>query len=238
MTTLIDSPWLHEQHTVRPDVGKAPYQVGSYVLLRLVVGLLSIALPIILILGDLLFLDGMVRARGSLSAYYYSGMRDIFVGILIVDGLFLITYKVFRRSVDNLLSIIAGIAAVLVALFPTGRPSDSTPLLPIHEALSEGSVETVHFLSAAVFIGALAIISALFGKREAQAATQGSRKSFAWLHYGAAAVILLAIVLIVVTRLFSFWESHSILIGEWMAAWAFGASWFTKGREAPKLLVS
>lgn len=36
--------------------------------------------------------------RGSLSAYYHSGIRDLFVGSLCVTAVFLITYKMFEHT--------------------------------------------------------------------------------------------------------------------------------------------
>jgi hypothetical protein len=40
----------------------------------------------------------------------------------------------------------------------------------------------------------------------------------------------LALVWIGVTH-FANWPSRSLLIGEWVSAWAFGISWFWKGAE-------
>ena len=58
----------------------------SYLSMRTGVGVLGTALPLLLLLGDWFFVQGTPSARGSLSAYYYSGMRDIFVGCLCVTA--------------------------------------------------------------------------------------------------------------------------------------------------------
>src|ERR1041384_6184420 len=55
----------------------------------------------------------------SMSAAYYTHMRNIFVGSMCAIGVFLIGYR--RTRVDNWLSSIAGVLALLVALFPTSR---------------------------------------------------------------------------------------------------------------------
>ena len=64
-------------------------------------------------------------ARSSLSAYYYSGARDLMVGTICAIGTFLLAYKVAERNLDNTLSVLAGLTVILVALFPprvrTGR---------------------------------------------------------------------------------------------------------------------
>jgi hypothetical protein len=68
--------------------------------------------------------------RGSVSAYYYSGMRDEFVVIIGATGIFLVAYKIAERNLHNLASIVAGVAAVLVAIFPTGVSSALVALTP------------------------------------------------------------------------------------------------------------
>src|SRR5438132_210540 len=74
--------------------------VRSYLLIRTVVGVLGIALPLVLIVGESFFLKGSAEVRGSLSAYYHSPMRDFFVGSLCVIGVLLITYMAARVNAD------------------------------------------------------------------------------------------------------------------------------------------
>lgn len=54
---------------------------------------------------------------GTMSAYYYSPMRDVFVGGLWAIGTFLILYKGYSDH-EELALLIAGVSAILVALFP------------------------------------------------------------------------------------------------------------------------
>ena len=68
-----------------------------------------------------------MASRGSLSVYYYSGMREVFVGTLAATGVFFVAYKVWERNLENLLSLVAGLSACLIALFPTWPPSCSRP---------------------------------------------------------------------------------------------------------------
>lgn len=219
-------------------------EVRSYHLTRVVIGVLGIALPLVLVVGDLLFLDGEVKARGSLSAYYHSGMRDAFVGVLVVTGIFLVTYKLFRRSLENTASVAAGIAALGVAFFPTGTP-EGVHLTPLQSRLGEGAVQAVHFTAAAIFIMLLAVISYFFAVREGRRLRErdGSKARFSphfWrrFHLSATGLIVLSIVFIVVTKASGFLDEHSLLIGETVAAWAFGASWLAKGFELQVLRAS
>src|SRR5262245_2139957 len=64
----------------------------SYLLNRLVIGGIGVLLPTLLFVVDWLFLRGAVSVRGSLSAYYHTPARDLFVAGLCVTGVMLLTY--------------------------------------------------------------------------------------------------------------------------------------------------
>jgi hypothetical protein len=221
--------------------GKLLY-IRSYLVMRTVIGFVGILLPFAAVLIDYFVLSGDVLPRDSVSAYYHSGVRDIFVGSLCVIALFLITYKVFEHNLDNTLSLIAGVAALGVAVFPSWRPA-GTPLTPLQDLLGEQLVATIHFVCAAVFIGSLAIISYYFGEREGKRGQQrdGHRATLPptfWrrFHKSCALIIALAVVFIAVTKWTGWFDDYSVLIGEAVAALSFGASWLMKGLELDVLL--
>ena len=62
-----------------------------------------------------------------------------------MTAFFLIFYKFFERNLENTLGIVAGVAAVAVALFATGRPGGGggIPLSPLQDKLGEDVVQTV-----------------------------------------------------------------------------------------------
>lgn len=67
----------------------------------------------------------------SISAYYYSGSVSAFAGMLIALALFLFTYRGYNNAFyrrDRATACIAGLAAMVVALFPTGAPIKSLEL--------------------------------------------------------------------------------------------------------------
>lgn len=196
----------------------------SYLLLRVVIGVMGIGLPLALFLGDWLFLAGSPAPRSSLSAYYHSGMRDVFVGILCVAGIFLITYRVADYKWDNGLSTFAGVLALGVALFPTGAPQGRQTEL--QKALGEPLVAWIHFGSAVLFILLLAAIGFNFGWREKQ------KPGLRLFHWACAGTIILALLYIGVTKLFEVADDYSLLIGETVAVVAFGLSWLVKGHPA------
>jgi hypothetical protein len=224
----------------RPKDPETSRYVRSYLIMRVFVGALGVALPFLVVLVDGLAFDGDPFPRTSLSAYYYSGARELFVGTLSATAIFLVTYKVADRTLDNTLSTLAGVAVLVVALFPTGLPPDVTELTPLQDLVGESVVEVVHFGAAAVFIVSLAAISFTFGVREGtRPPRDGARSPAFWrrYHWACAGAIAVALVWIVVTELFG-GPPNSLLYGEAVSVWAFGASWLMKGLELDILRAS
>jgi hypothetical protein len=225
-----------EPRPTDPQTVEARY-VRSFLILRVFIGVAGVALPFVLVLGDRLLFEGSPFPRGSLSAYYYSGMREVFVGTLSAIGVFLIAYKVAERNLDNTLSVVAGFAALVIPVFPTQRPSHSGPLTPLQDLLGESFVKEVHFTASVVFLVSLTIMSFFFGKREGGRPPRAGKLSprfWQWFHWSCAGVMAAALVWMGATALFG-GPSRSILIGQAVAAWAFGASWLMKGLELDML---
>ena len=84
--------------------------VFSYLQLRTAIGILGIALPFVVSIGAWIFFQ--TGLKGSLSAYYHSGMRDVFVGTMFAYGFFLLSYRGYKPK-DN-------IAGTLACVFATG----------------------------------------------------------------------------------------------------------------------
>ena len=90
-------------------------------MIRTVVGFVGVLLPLVLILGEAFFIRGGVHVRGSLSAYYHTSMRDVFVSSLCVAGIMLATYMSEKRNADFWLSLRPRRRA------PDGRPARTRP---------------------------------------------------------------------------------------------------------------
>lgn len=94
--------------------------VLSFLSVRRCVGILGFFLPIALFLYAMLTGEGL---RLSISGYYFSPMREIFVGTLLALAVFLWSYEGFREPerfvTDRLVARIAAVAAAFVALCPT-----------------------------------------------------------------------------------------------------------------------
>lgn len=207
--------------------------VRSYLVMRAAVGALGVALPVVLVLTDGLWFDGVPFPRSSLSAYYYSGVRDVMVGTICAIGTFLLAYKVAERNLDNSLSLLAGLTVILVALFPP-RVRPGGTLSPLQERLGEVLCAQLHFAAAAVFLVSLAVLSVTFGIREGNRTERSQRFSAGFwrgYHFACAAVIVAALIFMGITELTDTGPRTSLLIGESVSLMAFGASWLAKGFE-------
>src|SRR2546421_1522204 len=75
-------------------------RVLSYMGIRVSVGIVGFALPLVLFTSHFFF--GSHHLPGSISAFYYTPMRNYFVGTLFALGVFLFSYRYAPR--DNVLS--------------------------------------------------------------------------------------------------------------------------------------
>src|SRR5882757_5973849 len=94
----------------------------SYMTLRKVVGLLGISLTPLLVFGSLI-LDCPTTIQVSVSAYYYTSMRNALEGIICGISLFLLSYHGYTRQ-DSIVSKLAGLFALGIAFFPTSETDD------------------------------------------------------------------------------------------------------------------
>ncbi len=104
------------------------------------------ALPFVLLVGGLA-LDG-VGVQSSISAYYYTVMGGVFVGSLCAQGVFLISYR--YRRLDSVLSTVAGILVIAVALLPTA---------PVDPTARQSVIGAVHLVCATLYYLTLAYFS-------------------------------------------------------------------------------
>jgi hypothetical protein len=225
----------------RTETRPAPDQPGlvyirAWLLLRAVVGVVGLLLPLATVLVDRML--GGDRLLGSLSAYYYAGSRDLFVGLLYSIGIFLLLYKISEVNLDNTLSALAGLAALGVASCPTGRSGGVTiPLTRLQQTFGEAVVGRVHYGSACLLMLCLAGLSICFGRRERTRAAHGARLSrgfWAGYHWFFSGLILVAIAFMCVGAL-SHWGGSWLFWGETVCVMAFAASWLMKGLELKTL---
>ena len=193
--------------------------VRNYLTLRKTIGILGLALPPVILAGErVLFLCG---TQPTISHYYYTGMRDVFVGTLWAIGVFLVCYK-GPRGWDNVASNVAGACAILVALFPTAprQAADSCALPSAVPQALQGVIGTLHICFAVgFFLSITAMAFLLFENR-------GKRKWTNWI-YRACGVAMLGCLLWMAIDGVGFWA-------EAIAVWAFGIAWLVNGLKPLK----
>ncbi|WP_304224611.1 hypothetical protein [Gracilinema caldarium] len=203
------------------------------------------ALPLALITGGFLQPGGGIQ--GSISAYYHTNMRDLFVGILFMVGLFLISYHGYDKE-DNLVTNFSGLFAIGVALFPTivpkttsaaishagGSPADvsESALLGVFQLEPELS-GTLHLLWALLFFILLAY-NAYFLFTKTGDKKPGPQKLKRNIMYRICGILIVASLLGIVFYLTFLQKTvlrlyAPVLILETIALWAFGFSWLVKG---------
>ena len=229
----------------RPDPVTDPTgaaYVRSFLWLRVLIGIAGVLLPVVLVLVDWLWFNGSPVPRDSESAYYYSGVRDVFVGVLFATSAFLLVYKIGEVNLENLASVVAGISAGAIALFPTLPPTDDVrpplpPPTPLQQELGITAVKAVHYAASGAFILMLIVLSIMFGIREGRRPRRPGKCSPAFwraFHFGCSAAMVAGAIWIVATS-GGAGPRWSLLLGEWVNGWAFGLSWLAKGAELDML---
>ena len=204
--------------------------IASYLYLRRGIGIIGLALPFVLVFGHDITARGF-EWRASISSYYYTDMRNILVGSMCAVGVFLFCYK--YDLIDDILSNIAGVCAIVVALFPTATEHPSRT----------GRVVGIVHLSAAVALFALFAWFCLFLFTRTDPVVVGpktaNKNSRNRVYRLCGGVIVVAVILGALTDspLVSqaFQDSvHPLLWCEWAAIVAFGAAWLVKGKTLLK----
>jgi len=210
--------------------------VISYLGLRKAIGILGVALPFVLPFGQILLhalgiqssLHGPV-IENSVSYYYHTDMRNIFVGSMCAIGVFLMSYRGYDRC-DALAGRFASVFAIGVALFPT------TPLPPAFPPATSDQklIGGIHLTFAALLFITLAYFSLFLFTRTDPNKTPTRQKLQRNVVYRVSGYIMLAcIALIVVAALPPIKAMVEQLAPrfwlEGIAIVAFGVSWLIKG---------
>lgn len=219
----------------RDDVVRAYYRI------RRAVGWLGILLPVLLIAGGWL---SQRTVEPSISDYYHTLMRDAFVGTLTAIGFILITYPGHARGrgehlSDDLITTVAGLAAFGVAYFPNEVRTNANLLGSItQQALGQQVAAAAHYLSAIIFLSALAAMCLRKFARTARPLRRRIYRACGW-------VIVAMTVAVILASWFKIRgpEGPRKLVTDWMlvlwfeaiAVWAFALAWLVKGRVEERL---
>jgi hypothetical protein len=208
--------------------------VLSYYTMRRAVGLIALSLPFALALGSILFaLAGPAHTlphpvlQRSISDYYYTSMRDYYVGSLCAIAAFLACSRGYDLT-DEVMGYLAGALTLGVALFPPVNPQGAryTPF--------QVEIGFIHSGFAALMFLVLACFCIFLFRRSSPEKPFTRRKRHRNRIYGACGlIIIVCMVAMVGFTIEGIERSHppSALLFwfESLALAAFGVAWLTKG---------
>lgn len=197
--------------------------VISYLTLRKAIGFLGLFLPLILVIGG--WIDtGHLGVEPSISDYYYTSMRNGFVGVMAAVALFLFAYLGYD-PIDRIAGNLGCIFALGVAFFPT------TP-----ELQDPDLTGTLHFVFAVLFFATLVFFSLFLFTRTRNVNQMTAQKKKRNTVYHICGYIMIACILSMALYFFVFenkypWldQAHPVFFLESLALVAFGGSWLVKG---------
>jgi len=209
------------------------FDIFTYRRIRRAIGYLGISLPIFLVgLSFIAFFKTPLQP--SISNYYYTNLREFFTGTLAAVGLFLIRYKGYGNASifknDNLLTNIAGIMAIGVALFPM-NPDDFASKIYTLVPYPEKWLGWLHYTFAALLFLIMALLAInVFtigqenGNRD-QKSILNENNIYRFCGYS----IIAFVILVPISETLKLFR-YSTLILEALALFAFGIAWLIKGR--------
>ncbi|MBD3670139.1 MAG: DUF998 domain-containing protein [Gammaproteobacteria bacterium] len=204
--------------------------IFSYLEHRKTIGLIGMSLPFILAIGAWLFFN--MGLQSSVSHYYYTPMRGVFVGLMFVIGFFLLAYRGYDRR-DDITGDIAFLGAVVLALFPTTESQLC--------GASATVAGTIHYAGAIVFFLSLIYFSLFLFTKSSPGSTPTPQKLKRNLIFRLCAYIMIAAIILLAAYTLgpdSLCQSLSgyrpVFWLEAIAILAFGMSWFVKGEAILK----
>jgi len=200
----------------------------SYANMRKFVGWLGLSLPFILPAGFVTFFSRH-GFPGSISGYYYTGMRNYFVAALCVLGVLFIGYNAYNNTLDRWITNLAGIFAVCVAFFPTS-PAAASP--------HQQNIGHIHFVFAALLFTMLAIMALRFTKTNPDGGPTPQKSRRNVIYICCAALIAASMLVAFIANFLPAGIKQSMPSLFWfeaIAVVAFSFSWLVKGAAFPVL---
>lgn len=185
---------------------------------RFVLGLICGLLPILDIVFGLIFYQHIPQ---SISVTYYYNFKVIMISALILCSFFLFTYKGYDLG-DRVFTILAGIGALGVAIFPMTNIFESGVVKVGLFSLPDNISNVLHF-------GAAILVFGSFGLMTLTQFTKGKHKKRNILYYVCGGVILLAMLLTGLSSFVSWLNFNAcVMVYELIMLEAFAIAWLTK----------
>lgn len=198
--------------------------VLDYLTLRMAVGWLGLTLPFILISGAFIFeaiAHESPHIQASISSYYYTGMRDVFVGLLCAIAVFHFATEGYDLT-DRIAGRFVCVFALGVAWFPT-TPEYLCPGIPTH---AQKVIGDLHYTFAALLFATLAFFCLFQFTQTADKQTRTRRKKQRNVIYYICGSIIVACIAIIgtVNLMVEHLKSLAGLLA-WLQSWAWNF-WF------------
>lgn len=226
----------------------------TYFRMRRSIGYIGLTLPIMLTVGSWVFGEQILP---SISEFYYTSLRNVFVGALVSLALFLFCYSggpLLRDSVwfskdnllnkkiflnEDLLTTVAGVCALGIVFFPTMTVNISMENmhdLTFFDFYSPGVqcpplINIMHLVSAGFFFLLMAhLIRFVFVAQET--ADMKDYKRRIRMYIWCARIMMWSLVLMVLVVVLGYSQSKLpiVFVLESIALCAMSMAWLTKGR--------
>jgi len=200
----------------------------TYITLRIGMVIIAILLPVLLILGS--WISSKVAFQQSMSAFYHTGMRNLFVGALCATGSFLYMYRGFSNR-ENIALNFAGIFALGVAFFPTSIPEEILNSSVNYLPDKPFTAPILHGICAVAFFLSVAYVCIFCGKDTVELLIDKKLKSRYTLVYKAIGTSMVVLPILAVVFSFVASSNNTVFIVEFVAIWVFALFWITKVKE-------
>jgi hypothetical protein len=195
--------------------------VISYVVLRRAVGFLGTTFPLVLYFGNLLLGD-VWGVEKSISAYYATSMRDVFVGELFAVALFMFAYRGYDVR-DEIAGKAACLFAIGVALFP--EPSQVLWVARAHLVFAAALFVTFAYFSLCLFTKTGA------SPRPPPRVARKQMRNRVYAACGVAMLVFIGLIALyyLLGQPAGVAAFKPVFVLETLSLWAFGVSWWVKG---------
>ncbi len=208
-----------------------PQIISATYLIRLI-GIIGFLFPVILAAGAVIYQHCELE-QSSISDYYHTDMRNVFVGVLWAIALCFLAYRGYCQ-IDRVAGILVAIFALGVSLFPTSVGPPFTDCLP--HSIDMGIVGKIHLAFATLLFSSLAFFSLfLFTQTNPNASPtrQKLQRNTIYRICGIAIIVFMVLIAIYLwflePRFPHLSEHQPIFWLETLCLWAFSVSWLTKG---------
>jgi len=208
--------------------------VISYFTLRKAIGWFGLLLPIVIRLGAWLW-EG-IFSNSSISAYYYTKMRDVLVGTLAAIGVFLFCYRGPDKQ-DNIVTNVAGLCAIGIGLLPCDPEYQPLIVDEFPKVLSPDCYNIrgplgFHIYVVAAFFLLISYLTIFRFRKLSQPFLTKQKLSRNKIYV--ACGIVMVVMLIAIVAIKAIGIKRSIFWPETFAIAAFGIAWLTKGQAILK----